>query len=679
MLQKLIFNYYEKLCAAVFTNKWSTVFFLLDIGLFQGCVLSTILFDCVFQLLLDFLKPLDQLGYEYKMTPSVKTLKKAYADDLTLCTRNPKDNQLVLDWTNNWLKWSQTMRAKPSKCIAIGFLLFSKNSKTEKYIPLAKKSFAPFDPCLTIDGQPIRYIVNPQEKDPFKAEHFKFLGRWTHPLLKEKDIQIKLQLCLNEDLQLIEDSKVNGLMKLWLYQFYALQHLSWPFIINDLNRSFSLELQRNTNQQLKKWAHISRSIDNGLLFRQKQNFGLGLTSISDHYEQMQVIKCELLSHSLDPNIVALYKTRETQNAKLKRVWKATNTVKEANAEVNLDLKFPSQPNKQGIGFGKFNPNPSLAEKRKLVSAKAASFAEQQRIAHSTSLKQQGAWLQWAENALPFDMSWKNLIWGGISPLKVKFVLAASVNWVRTPNLLKLWGLKSTSNCPLCGASVCSLHHILSNCTVALRDERYTWRHNSVLFEIQKVIQNHINNQNASPMNERLPHISSSFVTAGKAPTKTKSKMYSGLIAGSNDWKLLVNLPDANYVFPPEVLATLQRPDIVIWSEKLQKILLIELTCPSEENIEEAQLRKENRYLQLMDQITTTTNWSPLLFTIEVGVRGFVAHSLERTLLRLGISRRIISKSCKNVSIIAARCSFAIYLSANSIVWDKNRSLITLDS
>ena len=128
--------------------------------------------------------------------------------------------------------------------------------------------------------------------------------------MNEKDIQIKLQLCLNEDLRIIEDSKVNGLMKLWLYQFYALQHLSWPFILNDLNRNFSLELQRNTDQQLKKWAYISRSIDNGLLFHQKQNFGLGLTSISDHYEQMQVIKCELLSHSLDPNIVALYKTRE---------------------------------------------------------------------------------------------------------------------------------------------------------------------------------------------------------------------------------------------------------------------------------------------------------------------------------------------------------------------------------
>ena len=45
-IQELIFDYYEKLCAVVITNEWSTGFFLLDIGLFQGCVLSTILFDC---------------------------------------------------------------------------------------------------------------------------------------------------------------------------------------------------------------------------------------------------------------------------------------------------------------------------------------------------------------------------------------------------------------------------------------------------------------------------------------------------------------------------------------------------------------------------------------------------------------------------------------------------------
>jgi len=85
-IQAIIFDYYEKLCAMVTANNWSTGFFLFDIGLFQGCVLSTILFDCVFQLLLDFLRPKKSLGYEFKSTPSVSTFNKAYADDLTLTT-----------------------------------------------------------------------------------------------------------------------------------------------------------------------------------------------------------------------------------------------------------------------------------------------------------------------------------------------------------------------------------------------------------------------------------------------------------------------------------------------------------------------------------------------------------------------------------------------------------------
>ena len=74
------------------------------------------------------------------------------------------------------------------------------------------------------------------------------------------------------------------------------------------------------------------------------------------------------------------------------------------------------------------------------------------------------------------------------------------------------------------------------------------------------------------------------------------------------------------MLPPAIFATLERPDFGIWSGKLRKVLLIELTCPSEENIEVAQLRKQTCYLQLMDQITSTTFWSlhSSLFTIEVG-------------------------------------------------------------
>ena len=116
----LIFDYYEKLCAKIVTNDWSTGFFLFDIGLFQGCVLSTILFDCVFQLLLDFLRCKQKLGYVFKSTPSVSTFIKAYADDLTLITRNAEDMQTSVDRIDTWVNWTQSMKTKPNKCIALG-------------------------------------------------------------------------------------------------------------------------------------------------------------------------------------------------------------------------------------------------------------------------------------------------------------------------------------------------------------------------------------------------------------------------------------------------------------------------------------------------------------------------------------------------------------------------------
>jgi len=64
-------------------------------------------------------------------------------------------------------------------------------------------------------------------------------------------------------------------------------------------------------------------VENGVLFRSKKNFGLGLTPISDHYQRLQVVKCELLRNSKDSTIRELYTARQTKNAKLTKVWKAS--------------------------------------------------------------------------------------------------------------------------------------------------------------------------------------------------------------------------------------------------------------------------------------------------------------------------------------------------------------------
>ena len=49
-VRKLIWSYYEGLCARVCTSEWSTGLFSIGIGVPQGCIASTINFDAGFHL-----------------------------------------------------------------------------------------------------------------------------------------------------------------------------------------------------------------------------------------------------------------------------------------------------------------------------------------------------------------------------------------------------------------------------------------------------------------------------------------------------------------------------------------------------------------------------------------------------------------------------------------------------
>ena len=95
----------------------------------------------------------------------------------------------------------------------------------------------------------------------------------------------------------IENSGVNGLCKLFLYQHFAVTRLSWAFLVHDLCLSFAVELEDKTTPRLKVWSGLFRSADVGALYRKREHLGLQLTSVSSHYQHMQVVKACLLSHS----------------------------------------------------------------------------------------------------------------------------------------------------------------------------------------------------------------------------------------------------------------------------------------------------------------------------------------------------------------------------------------------
>lgn len=687
----LIFNYYEQLMTKVQTKQWSTGFFLFDIGLFQGCVLSTILFDCVFQLLLDFLEQDNKKGYKFKVA-LVQRLARAYADDLNLTAHNVPDCQHAVDQCALWLLWTVTMKAKPKKCISMAMKKFDPRTQIEKFRPVYDdKIYSPFDPGLLIDGSRMAFILDPGldpktldswalDKDKqydaktFARSHFKFLGRWINFFVKENGVQSMIVNKFETDMETIDKSLVHGIMKAWLYQFYVLARLSWLFLVYDLNHSLAEKLTTLATAKLKKWLKITRSADIGILYRTKQEFGLGLTPVEVHFEKMQIVKCELLKNSVSGDICKLYAARETRHAKAGRMWRYTEHSKVVVSSYNLKKLFPGQVSRQGLGNGNYKAVETAAERRKGISAEASSIAGEKYVKHAHQLKMQKAWIHWSEHTTPFDFSWKSLLFKH-SPNLVKFVLHASINWVKTPDLLKIWGLRKECHCLLCGAKQCSLHHIIANCQYSLNNKRYTWRHDSVLRVFHSFLSEHLAEINKKSASTAIPPLYSSFVAAGSSGHKKPLDSKCSLLSGAKDWSLLVDFDSCPIVFPPEIFATNSRPDIIIWSVKLKKVILIELTCPAEEGIANAEARKLLRYSDLVEQIRSLTGWHCTLFTAEVGARGFVAFSSRRCMNALGLKGPVVRRFIVAASEVAAKCSYFIYLSHGEKAWQRDRPLL----
>ena len=678
-IQKLIFDYYNKLMAKVQTSEWSTGFFLFDIGLFQGCVLSTILFDAVFQLLLDMLKPVDEkLGYSFKNI-AYKSLTRAYADDLALSASTPAKMQRACNICDKFLEWTKTMRAKPRKCVAVGYRQFDKRSDKGKYKKHRNVKYAPFDPGIIIGGKRMRFIFDEDKSDDATVtllrDHFKFLGRWISIDLNELKIQSFIRARFLKEVEIIESSNVTGFMKLWLYQHYLLSHLAWPFLIHDLPLSFARSLESAITMKLKKWARLYRGADTGALFRSRDLFGLGLTSASHHFIKMQLIKCSLLENSEDEHVRASFKHKHIKTSAWTVKWDARRLYKSFSADVILQTQFPTQASRLGLGNGVFNGNPSKADIRRMLVNTTNSVEEDKLFAHSVQLERQGDWTAWSGKVNPFDFSWKNLIYGPGDSL-ISFVLNATINTCRTPVLMKLWGYLAKASCVLCTGDHCTLHHILANCQVALNQRRYNWRHDSVLLELKSFLGEHlVQHAKRKKISKNIK-----FVKKGTfSKSRSSVDRSSSILDSAKDWELLVDLDDNRSLFPPEVYATAQRPDIILFSRLSHQIILAELTNGAEEGFVNAKLRKEGRYASLVANINDdeANPWTALLFTIEVGARGFVGYSLTSFLKKIGATRRASRSTCKRISLISAKCSYGIYLMHANINWDAKRPLLEL--
>ena len=108
-------------------------------------------------------------------------------------------------------------------------------------------------------------------------------------------------------------------------------------------------------------------------------------------------------------------------------------------------------------------------------------------------------------------------------------------------------------------------------------------------------------------------------------------------------------------FPPQIIVTDMRPDLIIWSEKSKVIIIGELTVPWEDNIDERNEYKRAKYQDLVSDIRSH-GWTAHCFPFEVGCRGYATNSLYTFISRLGAGNRMKKSLMCKASEAASRGS-----------------------
>ena len=173
----------------------------------------------------------------------------------------------------------------------------------------------------------------------------------------------------------------------------------------------------------------------------------------------------------------------------------------------------------------------------------------------------------------------------------------------------------------------TLAHVLSNCSVSLDQGRLTWRHDSVLSTIIHVLRSSL-----------IPDsVFYSDVLGHQAP-------HGGTI-------------------PPHILVTSLRPDIVVIKEDVREIIIFELTCPWDSNIERSHTYKEEKYAPLVADLSQ--NYRVFCFSFEVSVRGQVTKANKERLKAFVF--RCCSDPKRNFKSLLDNSSKASLLSSYSIL------------
>ena len=579
-IRSYIRNLYSRLQGHVRTQQWSSSQFSFRRGVFQGDPLSPLMFLLVFNPVLSNLKTMeDRYGYALNDT---RFISVPFADDFNLITSNKRTHQRLLNEISSRLE-SMNLNLKPAKCWSIS-ICSGKPTKVE----------------FEVQGNPI----NPIGESPKK-----YLGSIITFNLKSAEVASFVREKLKTILENINASRVRDEYKVAVFTRYSLPSLRYLLSVHDLTNTQLDDLDGLVIGQLKKWLNIPKhGATPSILFSRD---GLQFRLPSDIYKESHI-----LSHA-SSRLRADTKVQAVLDAKVDRESKWSRKMSLANASVCE--KYYEQCNTSNwLSTRKQVKDTLNSESRDFWREKIQPLVFQGDFLKLVALEEG-------------DLTWRSIIFD-LPKGVLSFLARAAINSLPTSDNLKRWGMKLNTQCKLCGNHE-TLCHILNSCSIALEQERFNYRHDSILNHIVSFIKN---------------------------DQKDCLELYA-------------DLPDCTVnggTIPSDIVVTVERPDIVIIDRKERVVEIGELTVPFEPNLESARKRKEEKYAYLVADIESK-GFKCTLTCFEVGSRGLITKDNKRRinrLMKLASHAKKTHDHIKQTSKIAVLTSYAIFNARRQPIW-----------
>ena len=203
----------------------------------------------------------------------------------------------------------------------------------------------------------------------------------------------------------------------------------------------------------------------------------------------------------------------------------------------------------------------------MINQERRRKVEQDRVARAVQQSQQGKWTPW-EDIMQRSLTWSDM-WK-MSPLRLAFAIRSFYDQLPSKDNLQKWGLVEDTKCGL------------SNCTYALANGRYTWRHNQVLREVCEAAKAAVSKANSRTIaNQRKVYfLREGFAHLCRKRCQTPRR---DILAEANDWTVAADLEGMRH-YPQVLIESGKKPDLVLVSSSTDAIILVELTVPWEDRL-----------------------------------------------------------------------------------------------